>query len=315
MKTAGKWLGLAATLLCLYFFSSQVVAYWKTIREFPGTPAFTVAFLGSMALYLSTYATSGKSWQLALRMASTHISLGKSTRIIMQSQIAKFAPGNVAHHIGRVVLANRAGIPPATTVATAAIDMLALLIAALLAALLVLEPLTTLIRQYEEHLEQSARLATITGLTLSAVALFAYAGSRRVRRGLRKFAGVSGLSALGNIQNLRRMLACIALYLGSFVLGGSALWLIAESLPASNQIQLVWAVGTYAVAWLAGFIAPGAPAGLGVREAVIVLALGPMAGKDVATTSALFFRLATTIGDGAAFSIAWLYEKKIKSSD
>jgi hypothetical protein len=32
-------------------------------------------------------------------------------------------------------------------------------------------------------------------------------------------------------------------------------------------------MGSYVIAWLAGFVTPGAPAGIGVREAVLVILL------------------------------------------
>ncbi|MEA3274753.1 MAG: hypothetical protein U9Q81_05555, partial [Pseudomonadota bacterium] len=48
---------------------------------------------------------------------------------------------------------------------------------------------------------------------------------------------------------------------------------------------------------LAGFVTPGAPAGLGIREAVIVLLLEQLGLGDEALQIALVFRLATVGGD------------------
>ena len=42
---------------------------------------------------------------------------------------------------------------------------------------------------------------------------------------------------------------------------------------------------------------PGAPAGIGVREAVIVVLLSPLVGGSVAALSALLYRLVTVSGD------------------
>ena len=52
-----------------------------------------------------------------------------------------------------------------------------------------------------------------------------------------------------------------------------------------------------ATAWTLGFLTPGAPAGLGVREAVLVALLTPSAGEPAALTAALAFRAATLGGD------------------
>ena len=46
---------------------------------------------------------------------------------------------------------------------------------------------------------------------------------------------------------------------------------------------------------------PGAPGGLGVREAVLLAAFGPIYGSGVAVGLTLCLRLVTTLGDAALF--------------
>jgi hypothetical protein len=59
-----------------------------------------------------------------------------------------------------------------------------------------------------------------------------------------------------------------------------------------------------AAAWLAGFVTPGAPGGLGVREAILVMALEGTLGKGGALAAAALFRAATTLGDVALYLAA-----------
>jgi hypothetical protein len=63
----------------------------------------------------------------------------------------------------------------------------------------------------------------------------------------------------------------------------------------------------FAVAWLAGYVVPGAPGGLGVREAMMVLLLSPILGAGTAVGLGVTLRVTTTVGDAVAFLIGlWL---------
>ena len=84
------------------------------------------------------------------------------------------------------------------------------------------------------------------------------------------------------------------LHLGFFLSGGLALALL---LPDAGLAVLGPALLGFGTAWTLGFLTPGAPAGLGVREAVLVALLTPSAGEPAALTAALAFRAATLGGD------------------
>ena len=62
--------------------------------------------------------------------------------------------------------------------------------------------------------------------------------------------------------------------------------------------SLAAAIAALSAAWLLGFLTPGAPAGIGIRETMIILALGVSDGgvSDAVILSA-FYRAATIIGD------------------
>ena len=79
-------------------------------------------------------------------------------------------------------------------------------------------------------------------------------------------------------------------------LGGTPVW---------SEIGIVVA-GAAALAALAGLVTPGAPGGLGVREAVFVLTSGGTIGEEQALTLILLFRIVTTIADLVVFTVAFL---------
>ena len=68
------------------------------------------------------------------------------------------------------------------------------------------------------------------------------------------------------------------------------------SIGASNASWPV-VVGAFGLAWIAGFLIPGAPAGLGVREALFVALIAPEVGAGAALACAILHRLVTAIAD------------------
>ena len=74
----------------------------------------------------------------------------------------------------------------------------------------------------------------------------------------------------------------------------------------AERIGLVTAA--FALSWLVGFLAPGAPAGLGVREGIMVVLLSGAADNAQLLVFVLLARLVTMLGDACNFLIgsAWL---------
>ncbi len=52
-----------------------------------------------------------------------------------------------------------------------------------------------------------------------------------------------------------------------------------------------------AISWSIGFVSPGAAAGIGVRETILILLLGGVIEPAPATSTAVAYRLVTTFGD------------------
>ena len=68
-------------------------------------------------------------------------------------------------------------------------------------------------------------------------------------------------------------------------------------------------IGLYLLAWLAGFITPGTPSGLGVREVVMMMFLGDLVSVSVLTAAMVMHRALTAVGDIAAYVFAkWLLQ-------
>ncbi len=78
-----------------------------------------------------------------------------------------------------------------------------------------------------------------------------------------------------------------------FVLASIAFWLLLPYQAAPLPDAAAW----LCLAWMAGYLVPGAPGGLGVREAVMLLGLAPTVGEPSALAAALSYRMVTVLAD------------------
>jgi hypothetical protein len=107
--------------------------------------------------------------------------------------------------------------------------------------------------------------------------------------------------------SLLRLSSCLslsaAIYVVDFALYGLILDLLALFVFGVSESHLFLFTGLFAIAWLSGFITPGAPAGLGVREFLLALLLRPFLGEAVAINLTLLVRFLHVLADGLAFTM------------
>jgi hypothetical protein len=73
--------------------------------------------------------------------------------------------------------------------------------------------------------------------------------------------------------------------------------------------------GLYMLSWLIGFITPGAPSGIGVREVVLLMFLGGIVNESVLLSAIVVHRLLSILGDIIAHIIAMSYLALAKQRD
>jgi hypothetical protein len=71
-------------------------------------------------------------------------------------------------------------------------------------------------------------------------------------------------------------------------------------------------MGLYMLSWLSGFLAPGAPSGLGVREMVMLMFMAGTLNEGILISAMVMHRLLTVVGDIFAYGMALGYERSGK---
>jgi hypothetical protein len=148
------------------------------------------------------------------------------------------------------------------------------------------------------------------GVCFIALLVAPWAGITLLRR---FFPGMVGRIFAGSELHAPRWLAALkvsALYVGCYACLGLALDLQARFIFDAPSAALLQVTGFFALAWLAGYLLPGAPAGLGVRESVMLMLLAPLYGESVAIALGLTLRLATTLADALALGVGWFWRRR-----
>jgi glycosyltransferase 2 family protein len=293
-RKRSRWLTVAVLAVVAGFFVATLAARWNDVISLKWRLEPGLFVLATVLLALS-YGLVACLWGVALgRAAGTRVVTG--ARIWFLSNLARYVPGNVWSYVGAVELARREGVARRTTLAVMALTQVLSVGVAVAAGLPVL-------------LAERARLgrpALLGALVVAAVAALAALFRRRLLDlARRRFPGLDPADLTPSAGTVVLLVAGYALYWAVTGLAFAAL--VASLYPlAPGDVPLV--VAAYAAAYAAGFLALLTPAGLGVREGVLVVALAPVlpAGPAlvVALLSRVWMMLVELVGAGIAHLLA-----------
>lgn len=302
-RSARQWLlrllGLALLLASCGYFGFHL---WENVHQLPpiewGWWAFGVIALAVLGC-LTSVPLIALMWKLLLRDQGVGLPYGQALQIIAVSQMGKYLPGNVGHFAGRVLLGSQAGIPAGKTIATMAMETFWVLgISGIFAA----AALLFVVNDLHAGLVDSSHPGFLAAFTL-AMLIAPFLAVRVVNRMLPGLSRKLGRGQLLAEPRLFTAVAVAGLIALSFVILGCVVELLAATLFQHPEIDLLEMILLFAVSWTAGFLVPGSPGGIGVREAVMIQLLGPAIGLETALGVALVMRLCSMGADALAFGI------------
>lgn len=99
----------------------------------------------------------------------------------------------------------------------------------------------------------------------------------------------------------------ISAYIFIFMLNSVLFLMLLYSIGGELRINLLSVIGMYTLSWVIGFVTPGAPAGLGIREVIMSSLLTGIVSGELVVTAVILYRMVTIIGDVGGFLIAYLF--------
>jgi hypothetical protein len=286
LAAAARWAGALIAGVALAFLAREIRASWAALAAWSIGGVFVVVVGSTSLLYAAACGALSMAWYRWLRLFGEAGSAASWYRIYARTQIAKYLPGNFLHFAGRHLAGRRSGVAHSRLAAAAIHEALGLLFGASMIALLGSRLAGTRLPRFSV-----ASLALLAGVAVLAPALLHW-GWRRLPTPWRHES-----RPMGSAKLARGILVPYVLYLLFFVSAGGIFLSLAMATGPLPHRSLGAVVTAFSLAWIAGFLAPGAPAGLGVREAVLVLTLSDLMLEPRPLVVAAALRVVTLTGE------------------
>jgi uncharacterized membrane protein YbhN (UPF0104 family) len=207
-------------------------------------------------------------------------------------QLGKYVPGKVAGVMGMVYMLSRWGVR-----ASAAASMVVITVGLfVVTGLLVSVPLTLWqpVRGYLPLAWLWCMLLSAVGLVCLHPRVFAFVANFFLRKLKRPVI---------TMPPLRKYWEPLFLSFLQWIILGLALWMVVRSLGEIAPAAMVFLIAATALSQSVGLLAVFAPAGMGVREGMLLVILGPVLGADTAAVAIVLSRLGQILADVLAAGV------------
>lgn len=302
MKKLLRLLGwLLAIVIVTYFVAFTIRTLHFGDLTSLVAPKVVVSILVAACLYALVIPLSALAWGALLRRQGEVFPGSLLASIMAVTQLAKYVPGGVAQPLGRAAMSFRHGMSTRGFTASVIQETLLAMGASVVvgvAFLLVSPPGISRIPAAYRSIVMAGLLASIGALILFA------RGSQLLPAGLRNAHRFAPLArTLGPAPGARTTLLVFLTYCVNYLLIGFGVWVVGQMLSLGTGGGYCLLTGAFALSWLLGFVVPGAPAGLGVREGVMTILLSGSLEQHRILPFVLALRLMTLVGDGLCFAV------------
>ncbi|MGD1948548.1 MAG: hypothetical protein ACFB14_02750 [Leptolyngbyaceae cyanobacterium] len=278
-KKALNYLGFCLCLVSTFFVVKYIQKYISDIDYSQFGALEIAAGLCLIVTYGACNLILAVVWKHVLSYLEVKISSYESAKIYGRSQLIKYVPGNILHLTGRQAMGMSIGLPSVRVAKSIVLELGLSAFAGCFFVLLVLPLRWSFVPEF----------LSIIGFAIA-------------------IAGTSFLikKILGSA--LTRAFLWQTLFL---VLTGLNFVIVLKIVTSQSPVSLAsfHLCGAYTVAWLVGLVTPGAPAGAGVRELVLMFLLGDYYPESQLLASVLLTRL-ITIGGDLVFFLAFVFIKQ-----
>jgi glycosyltransferase 2 family protein len=268
----GSFLGIAGVIFVIFklnIYADQLLDF----SRFDATDLILIVI--SAVIYGAANILLSLAWfDLLVYLGVGSVARPWAMKVYGLSQLAKYVPGNIFHLAGRQVYGMAAGISVLPLAKSSALEL--------------------------------GMIATVGGLFSILLVPFVWPGLPSfVAVGL--FVATVFILFICAHKFVSDRLAWALLWQAVFhIVSGSVFILILAVVVLDNLEVLPVSLlcGSYVIAWLAGLLTPGSPAGIGIREAVLLFLLGNALPQADLLLSVLLGRVVTVLGDLIYFAIS-----------
>ena len=269
LKSVLHWTGSMLGIVGVVFVAIKLYEYEGQI-DFSRFTLWKLQVLCGLAMiYAAANFLLALAWKALLQQFEVAVSFAWAIKTYGVSQLAKYVPGNIFHLAGRQAIGQAAGLPAWPLAKSAVWELGLISVTGALFGVLVLPHFVPWV---------SNPMAIIAFVCVLAA----------VMTGLRRFVGPQAARAVGWYT--------IFLTISGVIFIG-VLALVKDEGDTITSLPVLSFCGAFVVAWLAGLLTPGAPAGVGVRELVLMVLLKGFVPEADLLLAVVLGRLVTVGGD------------------
>jgi uncharacterized membrane protein YbhN (UPF0104 family) len=299
---SSRLLRVLLALVALSFLGYGLARNWTDTRAALGQLSWW-ALAASLAAVLAGYLLMLIAWWIILGGLGSRLPFGVAARVLYVGQLGKYIPGSVWAFAAMMELARDHGAPPRRTFSATALGLVTSLGCALALAAATLP----------QVIGQAWYLVALIPLILVGL------HPRVMTWGLNLALRIARKEPLDRVLSGADMLRAAMTTMAGWVLYGLQAWILVAALSpgggsgiggmytgggsgiggmyTSGLALFGVAAGSYALAWATGILTVVVPAGIGVREGAMVLALAPVLDTPRALVVAVITRVTFTVAD------------------
>lgn len=297
-----KVIGTIVTVIALVFVVKKIVTMdvdWSMFAS-----GRIIALIGGCVLVQTAVILfMSMPWVRFVRILSgTNIPMKDALPVYTKSNLMKYVPGNIFQYVGRNQLAADLKISHVDVACATVLDIVCSMVTPLLLIVVLMgKNMLELIRTY------STNFLLVLGAGIAVLVLLLLLLRWKFREPLQRY--FEKYRKLLNRKILIRVLGVFLLYVAQYIISTAMYAVPAVFLFDVPAEKLGLFLGTYLFSWIIGFITPGAPGGIGIREAVMMLMCGSFLDTDTIMLYAVTMRLISTFGDIVAFLVGLLLDR------
>lgn len=304
MKKLIKTLGNIIMLAAIIFIIKKFIDMDIDFSQFK-SPSVIAALIISFIIQTIIVIMGCFPWLVFTRsLSGKKIPFSKAMPVYTQSNIYKYLPGNVFQYVGRNKLAADMEISHIDVACATLFDIFFCVFSTgIISAVLLGSTIAKLIEKYGKNF----LVIGICGIVFLIIAItFLYIKFKDkfrqyIERYSKIFKGNNFLEVLKGILYyfLQNTVSALMYFISMKLIFGST---------SGDFSLLVTLTGAFMFAWIIGFITPGAPGGIGIRESVMIFVFGEA--HEEIMLFVLLIRISSILADIAAFITGKLYSRK-----
>jgi len=299
LKKTASIAGSVLMVASLFFIGMRFAEMWDDLNFQVFASAWTIVLLLFVVMGegFNVLIVAENFRYLVKDLSKLVISRALVMKVYNNANMYKYIPGGFMYVVGRSQLAIEVDELSHTKVALSTVieGVLWAVSALILSLIYASDFLIIYINQLELNFARAVWL--VLGLVLLAAIFMVY----RLRHRIKEKA--KGLRVGIIIKRLLTMIFIVNFWGVSFL---ATVTILGQPFSLSLGVTIV---GLYIMSWLIGFLTPGAPSGLGVREIVLLMFLGGIVNEDILISAIVIHRGLQVSGDLFAYGMAWCYAR------